>query len=84
MCLAVTGRVVSAEGDAAIVTIAGRNRSVSRVLEPESSTGDWVSVGMGWILRRLTPAEAERLLVLEAELEPSLATLTAAPPGERQ
>jgi hydrogenase maturation factor len=66
VCLAVTGRVVSVDGDDAIVTLAGRDRRVSRVLEPETSAGDWVSVGMGWIFRRLTTAEAEELLDLEA------------------
>jgi hydrogenase maturation factor len=71
MCLAVTGRVLSVEGDVAIVTIAGRHHSVSRVLEPDTAAGDWVSVAMGWIFRRLTPAEADRLLELEAVLEPS-------------
>jgi hypothetical protein len=39
---------------------------------------------MGWIFRRLTPAEADLLLELEAAFEPSLATSTAAPADTRR
>jgi hydrogenase maturation factor len=65
MCLALTGRVVAVEGDGAVVEVAGRHLPASRLLAPEVRAGDWVTVGAGWVLARLTEVEASARLAME-------------------
>ena len=58
MCLTAIGTVVSRAGDEAVVrTEAGLTRC-SALVAPESLPGDVVLIGLGAILRRLTPDEA--------------------------
>ena len=66
MCLALIGQVLDVTGDpeATIVEIGGRRRQASRALVSGLEPGDWVTVGAGWILRRLEPSEANELRTL--------------------
>jgi len=64
MCLALTGRVLAVSGDEATVQVAGRRLVASRLLVPDAGAGDWVTVGAGWLLARLTDAEAADQLAL--------------------
>lgn len=58
MCLTVLGTILAREGDEAIVrTDAGVLRCTALIV-PEALPGDDVLVGLGAILRRLTPDEA--------------------------
>jgi hydrogenase maturation factor len=59
MCLALTGRVIAVDAEGvATVDVDGRSCAASRVLVPEAGPGDWVTIGAGWILARLTADEA--------------------------
>jgi hydrogenase assembly chaperone HypC/HupF len=68
MCLSAAGRVISvqADEDAARVDIGGRVRRASTWLVPDAAPGDWVEVGAGALLRRLSEAEAAELAALNA------------------
>lgn len=61
MCLEFPGRVVSRDGDAAVVDTEGRLRRASALLIPDIEVGDWVLVTAGTVVSRLDPAEAARL-----------------------
>jgi hydrogenase assembly chaperone HypC/HupF len=62
MCLVAPARVISIDGQAAVVDHDGRHRRASLLLEPETHVGDWVIVGSGTVLRRLDPFEAAEIL----------------------
>jgi hydrogenase maturation factor len=67
MCLAVTGRIVRLEGDDAVLDVDGRAVVASRVLVPDALVEDWVTVGAGWLLARITANEARSLRELTGE-----------------
>ncbi len=67
MCLALTGRIVSLEADDAVLDIDGRAVVASRVLVPDALVGDWVTVGAGWLLARITADEARSLRELTGD-----------------
>lgn len=73
MCLTLTARVEAVADDEATVVAGGRRFTASRVLEPDTVPGDWVSVGAGWILARLTPDEAAEQLSFERVPGPPVA-----------
>jgi hypothetical protein len=58
MCLTAVGTVVAREGDEAVVRTDEGLLRCSALIAPESLPGDHVLVGLGAILRRLTPDEA--------------------------
>jgi hydrogenase maturation factor len=60
MCVTLAGRVVSISGEMAVVDIDGHHLTVSGRAEPDVARGDFVLVGLGSILARLDPTEAER------------------------
>ncbi len=64
MCLAVPGRVLSAEdvngSRVARVQFGGINRIVCLDLVPEAAVGDYVLVHVGYAISRIDQAEAER------------------------
>jgi len=62
MCLTALGTVLSREGDEAVVRIDGGELRCSALIAPESLPGDDVLVGLGAILRRLTPDEATAIV----------------------
>jgi hydrogenase maturation factor len=66
MCVSAAGRVISIEPDGGVarVDVGGRVRRASLWLEPGTATGDWVEVGAGVVLRRLSEAEAAELIDL--------------------
>ncbi len=61
MCLTVPGLVIAIEGDEAIVLCAGRRRRASARFEPGLAVGDHVLIGLGSVLSRIEPEEAQRL-----------------------
>lgn len=61
MCLTAPARVVRIEGDDVIVDLAGRTRRASLLLEPDVRPGDWVLVGAGRVVRRISADEARDL-----------------------
>ncbi|HEX2626311.1 MAG TPA: HypC/HybG/HupF family hydrogenase formation chaperone [Candidatus Limnocylindrales bacterium] len=62
MCISYPGRVLAVDGANAIVDTNGRQRRASTMLLPDAAAGDWVVVGAGSILRRLTTSEAALLI----------------------
>jgi hydrogenase maturation factor len=68
MCLSTVGRVIEVAPDAAEARVrcADRDRMAMTWLTPDITPGDWVELGAGTILRRLTQAEAYDLMALTA------------------
>jgi hydrogenase maturation factor len=66
MCLSIVGRVteVTPEAFEARVRCADRERLAMTWLVLDIAPGDWVELGAGTILRRLTEAEADDLMTL--------------------
>ncbi|HCV13116.1 MAG TPA: hydrogenase assembly protein HupF [Candidatus Accumulibacter sp.] len=69
MCLALPCRIVELlPGEQAMVDVAGVGRQISLALVEEVAVGDYVIVHVGYALTRLDADEAQRTLVLFAEL----------------
>jgi hydrogenase assembly chaperone HypC/HupF len=62
MCIEDPGRVVSVDGEAAVVAIGGRRRVLAGLLVPDNAPGDWVTVLAGTIVERLEPDEAAEIV----------------------
>jgi len=58
MCLTAPARVLAIDDDGATVLLAGRPRRASTLVVPEVAVGDWVIVGAGTILERMSDDEA--------------------------
>lgn len=58
MCLAVPGRLMTIEGDQALVDLHGNRVPVCTVLVPEARAGDWVLVHAGFVIQKLTEEDA--------------------------
>ena len=80
MCLSLTGQVVELDGSDAVVDVRGRRLVASCLLEPETRLRDWVTVGAGWIVARLSPEEAAIRIDLERQLYAPDASNAPAPP----
>ncbi len=61
MCLAVTGRVLSVDGEQGQVLIGDTPRQVSFIALPGVEAGDHVLVSLGMALERLTAEEASEI-----------------------
>jgi hydrogenase expression/formation protein HypC len=69
MCLGVPGRVVSIDGDAAVVDFGGVARSVRlELVDEEVRVGDHVLVHVGFALRRIAAEDLETTLAFFASL----------------
>ncbi|HVP06154.1 MAG TPA: HypC/HybG/HupF family hydrogenase formation chaperone [Dehalococcoidia bacterium] len=70
MCVAIPGRVISVDGDGALVEIRARRRRVLTVLLPDVRPGEMVLISNGMIVERLSEDEAsERDAIFGAMLE---------------
>ena len=58
MCLTAPARVIAVDAGGATVLLGGRERRASTLVVPEVAVGDWVIVGAGTILERLSEDEA--------------------------
>jgi len=67
MCLTAPARVTAVDTDGATVLIGGRERRVSTLVRPDTAVGDWVLVGAGTILERLSPEDAREQLLAVRE-----------------
>jgi hydrogenase expression/formation protein HypC len=69
MCLALPCRIVELRPDErALIDVAGVGKEISLALVEDVAVGDYVIVHVGYALTRLDPEEAEKTLVLFAEL----------------
>lgn len=70
MCMAIPGRVISLEANAARVDVRGRIRTASTLFAPELQVGDYVVISGGMIVDRLDDREGlARLGLFEDLLE---------------
>jgi hydrogenase assembly chaperone HypC/HupF len=67
MCVTAPARVIAVDPDGATVLLGGRERRASTLVRPDTAVGDWVLVGAGTILERLSDEEAERQLLAVRE-----------------
>jgi len=67
MCLAVPGKVISREGNVAMIDLGGVQRRVSVMLVPDVEVGQYVLVHAGFAIQTLEAGEAAETLAL---LEP--------------
>ena len=63
MCLTAPARVIAVDAEGATVLLGGRERRASTLVRPDAAVGDWVLVGAGTILERMTDEEARRQLL---------------------
>ncbi len=63
MCVTAPARVIAVDADGATVLLGGRQRRASTLVRPDTTVGDWVVVGAGTILERISDEEAMRQLL---------------------
>ena len=61
MCVTLPATVVSVTGDTAVVDVDGHRLTASARACPDVAPGEAVLVGLGVILARLDPTEADRM-----------------------
>jgi hydrogenase expression/formation protein HypC len=64
MCLAVPVKIMSINGEEAVVDIGGVTRPVSIALTPEAKVGDYVLLHTGYAINVLNEEEAQETLSL--------------------
>ena len=68
MCLAIPSRIVSIDGDTAIIDVDGVKRQASVMLLNDIKTGDYVIVHAGFAIHKLDEASALESLQLMREI----------------
>jgi hydrogenase expression/formation protein HypC len=63
MCLTAPARVISVDGDVAVVDLNGQRRTASTLAVPEVRAGDWTILAAGLLVRILDPATAHQISV---------------------
>jgi hydrogenase expression/formation protein HypC len=61
MCLTLPVRVISLEGDTAVVDAGGIRRTASTLAVPEVRVGDWAILAAGLLVRIVDPAAARQI-----------------------
>ncbi len=79
MCLAIPSRIVSIDGDTAIIDVDGVRREASLLLLEDPQINDWVIVHAGFAIHKIDEAAARESLQI---LKETVAELEAAS-GER-
>lgn len=64
MCLGDIGNVVAVAGGTATVRVAGRERTVSLLMRPDTQVGEHVVVHTGFVVDAVTPHEAAEATTL--------------------
>ena len=67
MCLAVPAKIVDLVETTATADLHGNRISISTLLVPEVTVGDWVLVHAGFAIQRLDQAEAEETFAILRE-----------------
>ncbi|MCX7642089.1 MAG: HypC/HybG/HupF family hydrogenase formation chaperone [Elusimicrobiales bacterium] len=62
MCLSIPAKVIKIEGNNVVVDFGGSQKTVSKVLFPDISVGDYVLVHAGFIIQKLDRDEALKTL----------------------
>lgn len=69
MCLGIPSKIVSVDGDKAVVSVGGTEYEVSIQLLENVNPGDYVLVHTGFALEKISEEEAKETLRLIQELE---------------
>ncbi len=69
MCLSIPGKVISVEGDKAVVSVGGTKYEASLQLLDDVKVDDYVLVHTGFAIQKISQEEAEETLRLFDELE---------------
>lgn len=64
MCVGIPSKIVSLNGEMAVIEVYGVQKEVSVVLLDDLSVGDYVIVHAGFALNKIDEAEAEEILRL--------------------
>ncbi len=64
MCLAVPAKILSINGDSAMIELGGTQREASLMLLEDASVGDWVIVHAGFAIEKLTEEDAQQTFAL--------------------
>jgi hydrogenase expression/formation protein HypC len=59
MCLAVPAKILTINGDSALIDLAGTQREASLMLLEGAAVGDWVIVHAGFAIEKLTEEDAQ-------------------------
>ncbi|MEW6719869.1 MAG: HypC/HybG/HupF family hydrogenase formation chaperone [Thermodesulfobacteriota bacterium] len=68
MCLAIPAKVLSIEGDNAMIELGGTQREASLMLLEGVSVGDWVIVHAGFAIEKLSEEDAAQTFALLKEI----------------
>ena len=68
MCLAVPAKILSINGDSAMIELGGTQREASLMLLEGAAVGDWVIVHAGFAIEKLSEEDAEQTFALLREI----------------
>ncbi len=69
MCLSIPGKIISIDGDKAIVSVGGTESATSLQLLDDAVVGDYVLIHTGFAIQKISEEEAAETLRLFNELE---------------
>lgn len=69
MCLAVPGQIIEQSGTESVVDFGGNRLTVSTIMVPEATVGDWVLVHAGFAITALPEDEARETWAYLQELD---------------
>jgi hydrogenase expression/formation protein HypC len=68
MCLAVPAKILSINGDSAMIELGGTQREASVMLLENPSVGDWVILHAGFAIEKLSEEDAQQTFALLREI----------------
>ena len=68
MCLAVPAKILSINGDSAVIELGGTQREASLMLLEDASIGDWVIIHAGFAIEKLSEEDAQQTFALLREI----------------
>ena len=68
MCLAVPAKILSINGDSAMIELGGTQREASLMLLEGAAVGDWVIIHAGFAIEKLSEEDAQQTFALLREI----------------
>lgn len=69
MCLAIPAKIISKNGDMAVVDVSGVQREASLMLCPDAKIGDYIIIHAGFAIHLLDKKDAEETLQMLSDME---------------
>ncbi len=69
MCLAIPSKIISIQGDSAIVDVYGVRREANLMLCPDAKVGDYIIMHAGFAIHILDKKDAEETLQMFRDIE---------------